>query len=160
LDSARGPWIVPETVISGGPGRARGHPGCDQRLLVEFPSVVAAVECAMAVQELMAKRNVDVPDDRRMQFRIGVNLGDVLVEGDDILGDGVNVAARLEGAAEPGGIYISDAARRRHRRRWSPPTTVGWAASRRSSARRSGWLPAPHGSIPHCYRKFRYIPVT
>jgi class 3 adenylate cyclase len=62
-----------------------------------------------------------------MQFRIGVNLGDVLVEGDDILGDGVNVAARLEGAAEPGGIYISDAARRRHRRRWSPPTTVGGA---------------------------------
>jgi len=85
----------------------------------------------MAVQELMAKRNVDVPDDRRMQFRIGVNLGDVLVEGDDILGDGVNVAARLEGAAEPGGIYISDAVRRRRRRRWSPPTTVGWAASRR-----------------------------
>jgi len=79
-------------------------------LLVEFPSVVAAVECALAVQNLMAGRNVDVPEDRRMLFRIGINLGDVLIEGDDILGDGVNIAARLEGIAEPGSIYISDAA--------------------------------------------------
>ncbi|MHC2331767.1 adenylate/guanylate cyclase domain-containing protein [Bradyrhizobium sp. USDA 4454] len=79
-------------------------------LLVEFPSIVAAVECALAVQNLMAGRNVDVPEDRRMLFRIGINLGDVLIEGDDILGDGVNIAARLEGIAEPGSIYISDAA--------------------------------------------------
>ena len=79
-------------------------------LLVEFPSVVAAVECAVAVQKLMAERNADIPEDRRMLFRIGVNLGDVLIEGDDILGDGVNVAARLEAIAEPGGICISEAA--------------------------------------------------
>ena len=79
-------------------------------LLLEFPSIVAAVECAVVMQNLMAERNADVPDDRRMLFRIGINLGDVLIEGDDILGDGVNVAARLEGIAEPGGIYISDAA--------------------------------------------------
>src|SRR6201993_5230328 len=79
-------------------------------ILLEFPSIVAAVECAIAVQKLMARRNADVPVDRRMLFRIGINLGDVLIEGDDILGDGVNVAARLEGIAEPGGIYISDAA--------------------------------------------------
>ncbi|VIO78781.1 hypothetical protein CI1B_74550 [Bradyrhizobium ivorense] len=79
-------------------------------LLVEFPSIVAAVECALVVQNLMAGRNVDVPEDRRMLFRIGINLGDVLIEGDDILGDGVNIAARLEGIAEPGSIYISDAA--------------------------------------------------
>ena len=79
-------------------------------ILLEFPSIVAAVECAVAIQKLMAERNADVPEDRRMLFRIGINLGDVLIEGDDILGDGVNVAARLEGIAEPGGIYISDAA--------------------------------------------------
>jgi TolB-like protein/class 3 adenylate cyclase/cytochrome c-type biogenesis protein CcmH/NrfG len=79
-------------------------------VLAEFPSIVAAVECAVAVQKLMAERNGDLPEDRQMRFRIGINLGDVLIEGDDILGDGVNVAARLESIAEPGGIYISDAA--------------------------------------------------
>ena len=62
-------------------------------LLVEFPSIVAAVECALAVQNLMSERNADVSEDRRMLFRIGINLGDVLIEGDDILGDGVNIAA-------------------------------------------------------------------
>ena len=77
-------------------------------VLLEFPSVVAAVECAVAVQGIMAQRNKDVPEDRRMLFRFGVNLGDVLIQGDDILGDGVNVAARLEGIAEPGGICVSD----------------------------------------------------
>jgi TolB-like protein/class 3 adenylate cyclase len=79
-------------------------------VLLEFPSIVAAVECAIAVQTVMAQRNADVPADRRMLFRIGINLGDVLIEGDDILGDGVNVAARLEGISEPGGICISEAA--------------------------------------------------
>jgi len=79
-------------------------------ILVEFPSIVAAVECAVAVQKLMAERNTDLPEERQLRFRIGINLGDVLIEGDDILGDGVNVAARLEGIAEPGGITISDAA--------------------------------------------------
>src|SRR5262247_3650066 len=77
-------------------------------VLLEFPSVVAAVECAVAVQKLMAERNADVPEDRRMLFRLGINLGDVLIQGDDIIGDGVNVAARLEGIAEPGGICVSD----------------------------------------------------
>jgi len=79
-------------------------------LLLEFPSVVAAVECAIAVQRLMAERNEDVPEARRIVYRIGVNLGDVLIEGDDILGDGVNIAARLEGIAEPGGICVSGSA--------------------------------------------------
>ena len=79
-------------------------------LLLEFPSVVDAVECAVAVQAVMAERNDGVPQDRRMLFRIGINLGDILIEGDDILGDGVNVAARLEGIAEPGGICISSSA--------------------------------------------------
>src|SRR5215212_4985033 len=79
-------------------------------ILAEFPSIVAAVECAVAVQNLMADRNASVPEDRRMLLRIGINLGDVLVEGNDILGDGVNVAARLESIAEPGGICVSEAA--------------------------------------------------
>src|SRR3974390_230154 len=63
-------------------------------VLLEFPSVVDAVECAVAVQGVMAERNKDIPQDRRMLYRIGINLGDILIEGDDILGDGVNVAAR------------------------------------------------------------------
>src|SRR6201995_2595023 len=79
-------------------------------LLLEFPSVVDAVECAVAVQAVMAQRNEGVPQDRRMLFRIGINLGDILINGDDILGDGVNIAARLEGIAVPGGICVSSSA--------------------------------------------------
>jgi TolB-like protein/class 3 adenylate cyclase len=79
-------------------------------VLLEFPSVVDALECAVAVQEVMAQRNEGLPTDGRMLFRIGINLGDILIEGEDILGDGVNVAARLERMAEPGGICISAAA--------------------------------------------------
>src|SRR5262245_25354438 len=79
-------------------------------VLLEFPSVVDAVECAVAVQAVMAERNEGIPADRQMRYRIGVNLGDILIEGDDILGDGVNIAARLEGIAEPGGICISSSA--------------------------------------------------
>src|SRR5262245_11309357 len=77
-------------------------------VLLEFPSVVAAVECAVSVQKLMAERNTDVSEDRRMLFRLGINVGDVLVQGDDIAGDGVNIAARLEGIAEPGSIFVSE----------------------------------------------------
>jgi TolB-like protein/Flp pilus assembly protein TadD len=79
-------------------------------VLLEFPSVVDAVEYAVAVQAVMAQRNEGIPEDRRMLFRLGINLGDILIEGDDILGDGVNVAARLEGITEPGGICISSSA--------------------------------------------------
>src|SRR5436853_2308360 len=79
-------------------------------VLLEFPSVVDAVECAVNVQAVMAQRNEGIPQDRRMVFRIGINLGDILIEGEDILGDGVNVAARLEGIAEPGGICVSSSA--------------------------------------------------
>ena len=76
-------------------------------MLVEFPSVVEAVQCAVEMQRAMADRNAGIPADQRITFRIGINLGDVIVEGDDIFGDGVNVAARLEGLAEPGGIAIA-----------------------------------------------------
>jgi adenylate cyclase len=76
-------------------------------MLVEFASVVDAVRCAVEVQCGMAQRNVEVPSDRRIQFRVGINLGDIIVEGEDIYGDGVNIAARLEGLAEPGGMCVS-----------------------------------------------------
>jgi adenylate cyclase len=76
-------------------------------LLAEFASVVGAVRCAAEVQRGMLDREAEAPDERRMRFRIGVNLGDVIVDGDDIFGDGVNVAARLEALTQPGGICIS-----------------------------------------------------
>ena len=76
-------------------------------LLIEFSSVVDAVRCAVEVQEGMAARNADVPEARRIEFRIGINLGDIIRDGRDIFGDGVNVAARLEALAEPGGICVS-----------------------------------------------------
>ena len=77
-------------------------------MLVEFPSVVDAVRCAMDVQRGMAERNADVTDEQRIEFRVGINLGDIMIDAEDIHGDGVNIAARLEGIAEPGGICISD----------------------------------------------------
>ena len=76
-------------------------------LLGEFASVVDAVRCAVEVQREMAARNADVPAERRIDFRIGVNLGDIIIDENDIFGDGVNVAARLEALAEPGGICVS-----------------------------------------------------
>ena len=78
--------------------------------LIEFPSVVDAVRCALDVQREMDSRNSDSSAEQRIEFRVGINLGDVVIEGEDLLGDGVNVAARLEGISEPGGICISDAA--------------------------------------------------
>src|SRR6201993_951004 len=80
-------------------------------LLAEFPSVVDAVRCAAEVQRGMMDREPEVPDERRIRFRIGINLGDVIAEDDDIFGDGVNVAARLEALSDPGGLCISRTAR-------------------------------------------------
>ena len=79
-------------------------------MLIEFPSVVAAVECALAIQKLNSDHNRDTSESKRILYRIGVDLGDVLVEDDDLVGDGVNVAARLEAIAEPGGVCVSGAA--------------------------------------------------
>jgi len=76
-------------------------------MLVEFPSVVDAVRCAVEIQRAMADRSAEVPEDKRITFRIGVNLGDVIADSGDIYGDGVNIAARLEALAEPGGLCIS-----------------------------------------------------
>ena len=76
-------------------------------ILAEFASVVNAVECAVAIQKTMAERNASVEKPRQMQFRMGVNLGDVIYDDARIYGDGINIAARLEGIAEPGGIFVS-----------------------------------------------------
>ena len=78
-------------------------------ILVEFPSVVDAVRNALSIQGAMRRRNADVTEGARIEFRVGVNIGDVIIEGDDIHGDGVNVAARLEGLCEPGEVYVSGA---------------------------------------------------
>ena len=82
-------------------------------VVAQFPSAVRAVECAVAMQKIMAERNFDVPADRRMLLRIGVNLGDIIHDGTRTYGDGINVAARLEPLAEPGGICISAQVSRR-----------------------------------------------
>ncbi|TPK94194.1 tetratricopeptide repeat protein [Mesorhizobium sp. B2-4-14] len=80
-------------------------------LLVEFLSVVNAVACATDIQHKMRERNADVPADRRIEFRIGINLGDIIIEDDDIFGDGVNIAARIESIARPGGVAVSGSVR-------------------------------------------------
>jgi class 3 adenylate cyclase len=77
-------------------------------MLAEFGSVVDAVECAVALQRGLAERNASISEDRRFEVRIGINLGEVIVEGDDRYGEGVNVAARLQQLAEPGGICVSE----------------------------------------------------
>src|SRR5580693_3349562 len=86
-------------------------------VLLEFPSVVAAVECAIAIQKMMVARNTSLPEAKRILYRVGVNLGDILIEGEDILGDGVNVAARFEGICDPGAICLSEDAYRQARGR-------------------------------------------
>src|SRR3979490_1398553 len=76
--------------------------------LVEFGSVVDAVRCSVEIQRGMAEQNIDVPQVKRIEFRIGIHVGDIIIEDDDICGDGVNIAVRLEGIAEPGGVSVSD----------------------------------------------------
>lgn len=96
-------------LISEHAGRIFGSAG--DSVIAEFNSAVLAVRAAVAIQRALHRRNADLPSERRMEFRIGVNLGDVMVDSDNLLGDGVNVAARLEGVADPGGICISGAVR-------------------------------------------------
>jgi formylglycine-generating enzyme required for sulfatase activity/class 3 adenylate cyclase len=90
-------------------------------ILAEFPSIVKAVECAIAIQRRMIERNAAIEPERRMQFRIGINLGDVIYDGDRIFGDGINVAARLEAVAEPGGVCLSEDAYRHTRGKVDAP---------------------------------------
>jgi adenylate cyclase len=91
-------------------------------MLVEFASVVDAVRCAVAIQRGMAQRNQEIPPDKRIDFRIGINVGDIIIQDGDVFGDGVNIAARLEGIAPPGGITISRAVQEQLGHR----TDVGW----------------------------------
>ena len=93
------------TLIKQYRGRVVDSPG--DNILAEFPSVVDAVQGSVSIQKELNARNKKVPENRKMEFRIGINLGDVIVEGDRIYGDGINLAARLEGLADPGGICIS-----------------------------------------------------
>jgi len=99
---------VMATLISQHHGRVIDSTG--DNMLSEFASVVDAVQCAVAIQKELKTRNAELPENRAMQFRIGINLGDVIQEGDKIYGDGVNIAARLEALADPGGICISKTA--------------------------------------------------
>jgi adenylate cyclase len=99
---------VMDRLISEHGGRIANTAG--ESVLAEFPSAVDAVQCAVSVQEALAHAIQDAPEERRLQFRIGVHVGDVIVKAGDLLGDGVNVAARLEGLADPAGICISEAA--------------------------------------------------
>jgi len=99
---------VMSTLIMQHRGRVVDSPG--DNLLAEFTSVVDAVQCAVSVQKEFQARNAELPENRRMEFRIGVNLGDVIEEGLRIYGDGVNIAARLEALANPGGICVSKTA--------------------------------------------------
>jgi len=99
---------VMRSLIQQHRGRVVGTAG--DSVLAEFGSVVDAVQCAVEIQQVLRAKNAVVPENRRMEFRIGINLGDVIEEGDSIYGDGVNIAARLEGLAEAGGICISESA--------------------------------------------------
>jgi class 3 adenylate cyclase len=113
--------------------------------LAEFASAVDAVQCAAEIQQAMAECNHALPEAERIAFRIGVNLGDVIVEGDDIYGDGVNVAARLEGLAEPGGVCISAKVHDEVRGIASNSASTTWASRRsrtspgQSGSTRSSW---------------------
>ena len=130
-------------------------------VLLEFPSVVAAVECAIAIQKQMVERNAGVPEGKRILYRVGINLGDVLIEGDDILGDGVNIAVRLESNAEPGGICISGSAYDQVRGRIeadftasrpsrTSPSRCGPIRSKSASRRRRSPSSLPHQVSVRC----------
>jgi adenylate cyclase len=105
LETLRAHRAAIDTLIAGHGGRVVNTAG--DSILAEFGSVVKAVECAIAVQRDIAERNAALPEDRRMYFRIGINLGDVMVENGDLFGDGVNIAARLQTLCDPGGILVS-----------------------------------------------------
>src|SRR5471030_2965616 len=104
--------LVDPTIIS---HRGRIVKTTGDGMLVEFASAVDAVRSSLEVQRGMAAQNATLPKDQRIEFRIGIHVGDIIIDDNDIFGDGVNIAARLEGIAEPGGVCISDDAQRQVR---------------------------------------------
>jgi adenylate cyclase len=135
-------------------------------LLAEFASVVDAVRCAVEIQRGMADREPELPEERRIRFRIGVNLGDVIVEEHDIFGDGVNVAARLEALAEPGGICISRVVRDQIRDKLPCPFEDMGEQQVKNIARRYGSmhcarrpLPICRSQVCHPHRQSRSLPL-
>jgi len=125
-------------------------------LLAEFSSVVEAVDCAAEIQRAMAARNGGSQGERQMAFRVGVHLGDIIVEGDDLYGDGVNIASRLEGIAERGGICISRQPMIRFRRNWLSAIAAWGRKISRTYLTRSRPLPsrAMDWQLPMSARKF------
>ena len=114
--------------------------------VIEFRSVVDAVRLAIEVQSAMVERNAEVPEDRRILFRIGIHLGDVVEESDgDLMGDGVNIAARLEGISEPGGLCLSSAAYDQVRDRVKEHSSI-WARRRSRTLRARSTFTASHGT--------------
>jgi adenylate cyclase len=142
--------------ITGHRGRIVKNTG--DGFLAEFPSVVDAVRCAVEVQRGMAAREPEVPEERQIRLRIGINLGDVIAKEQDIFGDGVNIAARLEGIAEPGGICVSEDAYRQVRGRVEAEFADIGEQSLKNIARplrayRSNWQREPsrqQPQRPHC----------
>ena len=120
-------------------------------ILAEFGSAVEAVRCATEIQAALRTRNDQLPEDRQVRFRIGVNLGDVMVQGQDLLGDGVNVAARLQSAAEPGGSASPAASTTRSATSFRCRSNRSATSATRTSHKRCGPLPLPRprGSV-HC----------
>lgn len=119
-------------------------------LLLEFASVVDATQCMVEIQQGMAERNAGIDENRRIVFRIGVNLGDIIIDGDDILGDGVNIAARLQEIAAPGGVAISARVHDDVRDRLDTPFTDGGEQNLKNIARpRPRILRRRHGGGHH-----------
>jgi adenylate cyclase len=117
-------------------------------LLAEFPSAVESVACAITIQRGLASRNTSTAEEKRLTFRIGINIGDIIIEANDIFGDGVNVAARLEGLAEPGGICAAASFGTRCATRWPLPLRI-WASSRsRTLPAQSGFIECAISSAP------------
>jgi len=120
-------------------------------MLVEFPSVVDTVRCAIEAQRALAERNKEVSDDKRIELRVGINLGDVIVDADDIHGDGVNIAARLEALAEPGGICISQTVLRTLLDRFTFTASLSIPASGRGrDHRKRRWRCRTNRRLPSC----------
>jgi class 3 adenylate cyclase len=127
-------------------------------LLAEFPSVVDAVRCAVEIQRRMIDREPELPEERRIRFRIGINLGDVIAEEHDIFGDGVNVAARLEALAEPNGICISRTVRDQIRDKLPYLSRIKASRASRTSLGQYGSMRCGLKPSPICLHLWRRLP--